>query len=164
MTLIMLSRRLRLAAGWMAVALSSALLCLWALIVAAEAFHEGWYDRYLWRNVVLTFVQYLTPALALLLPTLAAIRWRRIALLAFLLPAIAAGFIFHNGADKAVVAVPLIFVGALFQFGRPEPRRWAWRVTLVPPAVMALIVAAHPAYRSIAQRPNPEIVECVGPT
>src|ERR1017187_4056133 len=96
-TVTMIYRRLRLVAGWVAVALSSALLCLWALLVTAEAFHEGWYDRHLWRNVLLTFVQYLGPALAVLLPTLVAIRWRRIALLAFLLPAIAAGFILHNG-------------------------------------------------------------------
>jgi hypothetical protein len=155
-TVTVISHRLRLVAGWMAVALSSAVLCLWALIVTAEAFHEGWYDRYLWRNALLTFVQYLGPALALLLPTLAAIRWRRIALPAFLLPAIAAGFILHNGADRAVIAVPLLVAGALFQFGRPEPRRWAWRATLALPAAMALIAAAHPAYYSIAQRPHPE--------
>jgi hypothetical protein len=152
----MVSHRLRLVAGWMAVTLSSAVLSLLALRVAAEAFDEGWYDRYLWRNVLLTFELYLSPALALLLPTLVAIRWRRIALLAFLLPAIAACFIFHAGRDRAIVAVPLICVGALFQFGRPEPRRWAWRATLALPAAVALIAGARPAYRSIAQRPHPE--------
>ncbi len=155
-TLTMTFHRLRLVAGWMAVALTSAALCSWALIVASEAFHEGWYDRYLWRNVLLTFGQYLSPALAFLLPTLVALRWRRIALLAFLLPAITACFIFHTGSDRALIAVPFMFLGALFQFGRPEPRRWAWRVILALPAVITLIAAARPAYRSIVQRPHPE--------
>lgn len=154
--LTMISHRLRLVAGWTAVGISSAVLCLWALSGAAVAFHEGWYDRYLWRNVLLTFAQYLGPALALLLPTLVALRWRRIALLAFLVPATAAGFLFHTGADRALIMVPLMCLGALYQFGRPEPRRWAWRAILALPAVMALMMSVRPAYRSIAERPRPE--------
>jgi hypothetical protein len=137
--------------GWTAVGLSTVVICFWAFWGAAEAFHEGWYDRSVWRNLGLTFIQYLSPSLVLLLPVVVALRWRRIALPVFLVLALAVGFFFGQGAGVTFIAIPLVLLGALFQFGRPEPRRWAWCTVLILPALTALITGAVPGYRAITR-------------
>ena len=43
---------------------------------AAEAFHEGRYFRDLGRNLFLTYVQYFSPVLVVLIPAGVALRWR----------------------------------------------------------------------------------------
>ncbi|MDR3714065.1 MAG: hypothetical protein P4L51_14695, partial [Puia sp.] len=45
--------------GWIAVSISTALACFWALWGINENFHEGWYFDSVWRNVGLMMVQYL---------------------------------------------------------------------------------------------------------
>ncbi len=151
MTLIFTSKQWRLWAGWTAVGLSTVATCFWAFWGAAEAFHEGWYDRSLWLNLGLTFVQYLSPWLVLLLPVAVALRWPRTALALFLTIAVAVGLFFGEGPGVTLLAVPLGLLGALFQFGRPEPRRWAWRAVLILPALTALVTGAVPGYRAMTR-------------
>lgn len=146
------SDRLRRIAGWAGVTLATAILCFWAFWGAAENFHEGWYFRSLWRNLGLMFVQYLAPTLVLLAPVVVALRWRRIALPVFLALAIVVGLFFHlRGAGITLIAVPPVLLGILFQLGRPEPRRWAWRAVLILPLLTALITAAVPGYRAMTR-------------
>lgn len=146
-----MSNRFRLAAGWAAVTLSTAVLCFWAFWGAAENFHEGWYFPGLWRNLMLLFVQYLKPTLVFLLPVAIALRWRRAALPLFLALAGGAFRFFHTPAGKLLIAAPLLLLGILFYFGCPEPRRWAWRAVLFLPLLTALATAAVPGYRAITR-------------
>jgi len=139
-----MSDRFRLVAGWSAVVLSTAALCFWAFWGSAEAFHEGWYFRDLWRNLFLTYIQYLSPALLILVPVVVALRWRRAALPVFLALAVAAALYFRKGAGVVLLAIPLTALGVLFQFGRPEPKRWAWRIVL-------LATGAYPGYRAMTR-------------
>jgi hypothetical protein len=151
MALANMSDRVRLITGWAAVALSTAALCFWAFWGSAEAFHEGWYFRSLWRNLFLTFIQYLAPVSIILIPVSVALRWRRAALPLFLLLAVAAVCWFRKGAGVVLIAFPLATIGTLFYFGRPEPRRWAWRVVLGAPLVTALATGAVPGYRAMTR-------------
>jgi hypothetical protein len=143
--------RLRLAAGWAAVALSSAALCFWAFWGSAEAFHEGWYHRSLSNNLALTLGQYLAPALLLLVPIMVALQWRLAALPVFLALAIVAALFFHRGAGVVLIAIPLAVLGILYALGRPEPRRWAWRAVLILPLITAILTGTVPGYRAITR-------------
>jgi hypothetical protein len=146
-----MSDRVRLMAGWAAVALSTVALCFWAFWGSAEAFHEGWYYRSLCRNLFLTLIQYLMPVLLILIPVAVALRWRRAALPLFLALALAAALWFRKGAGVALIATPLTALGVLFHVGRPEPQRWAWRIVLCAPLVTALATGAYPGYRAMTR-------------
>jgi hypothetical protein len=138
-------------AGWAAVALSTAALCFWAFWGSAEAFHEGWYFRDLWHNLFLTYIQYLSPVLLILAPVAVALRWRRAALPVFLALAVAAALWFRKGAGVVLIAFPLTMLGVLFHLGRPEPKRWAWRMVLLAPLLTALGTGAYPGYRAMTR-------------
>jgi len=127
------------------------MMCLWAFWGTAEAFHEGWYYRSLWANLRLTSVQYLRPSLLLLFPALLAVRWPRLALPVFLTLAIAAAIYYRRGAGVMLIALPLTLLGALFQFGRPEPRRWAARILFILPAVTVVCTGIVPGYRAVTR-------------
>ncbi len=147
----MSSNRIRLWVGWIAVGLSTLIMSFWAFWGAAEAFHDGWYYRSLWRNLALTFVQYLAPSLVLLLPVTVAMRWPRAAFPLFLALAITAALFFRKGAGVVLISIPLAILGALFYFGRPEPRRWAWRALLLLPGLTAVCTGIVPGYRAITR-------------
>jgi hypothetical protein len=146
-----MSDRLRLVAGWSAVALSTAALCFWAFWGSAEAFHEGWYHHELWRNLAMTFGQYLMPVVVILIPVSIALRWRRAALPVFLLLALSASLFFRKGAGLVLIAIPLTAIGILFSVGRAEPKRWAWRAVLGLPLATALVTGAYPGYRAMTR-------------
>jgi hypothetical protein len=137
--------------GWAAVGISVLMICLWTFWGTAEAFHEGWYYRSFWANLRLTFIQYLRPSLLLLFPALVALRWPRLALPVFLTLAIAAALYYRRGAGAVLIALPLTVLGTLFHFGRPEPKRWAWRMLLIPPLVTTVCTGIVPGYRAVTR-------------
>ena len=142
----MISDRLRVWAGWVAVVLSTAAISFWAFWGAAEAFHEGWFHRSLWRNLALTFVQYMAPSLVLLIPVAVALQWRRAALPVFTALAMATGLFFGKGVGITLIALPLLVFGVLFHFGDPRPRAWAWRSVLGLPLLTAILTGAVPGW------------------
>jgi hypothetical protein len=137
-------------AGWAGVALAAGMAALWAFWGAIENFHEGWFDRSLWRNLALMVAQYLSPMLLLMLPGLAALKWPRWSLAIFLIPAVAAAMFFgRHWVPMMMISVPLAALGLLLQFGVPEPRRWAFRVMVGLPLATALVSGAVPGWRAI---------------
>jgi len=64
--------------GWIAVGISTAITCFWALWGIIENFHEGWYYESALSNVGLMFVQYPSPMLIFLVVTLISIFWPRL--------------------------------------------------------------------------------------
>lgn len=136
--------------GWAAISVSTVFACLWAFWGASENFHEAWYFQSIWRNIGLMFVQYLSPMLIVIFISALALRWPRLAI-----PLLTAGTIavvwFFWGSRAAVVliAIPLAVLGVLYHFGRPEPRRWAWRCLLGLPLITTVACGAFPGWQAI---------------
>ena len=147
----MSSDRWRVWLGWTAVGLSVLAMSFWAFWGAAEAFHEGWYSRSLLANVELTLAQYLAPSLVLLLPVAVGLRWPRAALPLFAGLGIAAALFFRKGAGVVLIGIPLVVLGVLFYFGRPSPKKWAWRAVLILPGLTAVCTGAVPGYRAMTR-------------
>jgi hypothetical protein len=142
--------RWRQSLGWLGVAISTLVGGFWAFWGSIENFHEGWYSTSLWQNLGLMFVQYLSPMLIVIALSAVAIRWRWSALPIFGVAAIALVF-FFRGARAAIewIAIPLLLLGGLYQFGDPRPRRWALRCVIGLPFLTAFVCGAYPGWRAV---------------
>jgi hypothetical protein len=149
-----LNPRGRRAAGWVAVGLSTGLSALWAVWGSIESFHEGWYYRETWRNVALMLGQYLPWMFVPMIAGLLAL-WRRPAGLVTH-GALAAGALWLFGVRSVggrLIAMPVLVLGLLYSYGRPQPLRWARRVLVVVPLLIAVVCGAYPAWR-VFTRPS----------
>jgi len=139
--------------GWVAVSLSTVITCFWAFWGIIENFHEGWYFESLLSNLGLMFVQYLSPMLIFLGVTLVSIFWPRVG--AGLHGLLAMGVAWFFGALTNTVAlflmVPLIGLGALYWFGRPQPRKLAAALAIGLPLLTLTISGIAPVLR-VSQR------------
>lgn len=147
--------RVRLWAGWIAVAISTLFSSLWAFWGSIENFHEGWYYRELWRNVGLLLIQYIP---WMFIPMVAAVLvlWRRwVGVAAHI--AIAIIVVWRFGvrlpAPLTLIAAPLLVLAALYAYGRPSPVVWARRVVVWVPLATALVSGAYPGWR-VLTRPS----------
>ena len=142
----------RLTTGWLAVLISTGLSCFWAFWGAAETFHEGWYYRELWRNVGLSIVQYFPAMLVSMGAALLAL-WRPAAgVLVHGAGAAAALWLFrHMPVGMHLVVWPLLALAAAYGYGRPEPRRYARRIVICVPLIVALSTGAYPAWRVLTR-------------
>jgi hypothetical protein len=143
----------RRVAGWIAVGLSTAVTCLWALWGILENFHEGWYYESLLSNVGLMFIQYLSPMLIFLGLALISITWPRAGgVLHVIFALLIAGF-FRAWTNTVILLLllPLIGLGALYWFGRPRPRKIALTLAAGLPLLTLVIAGIEPAVR-VSQR------------
>jgi hypothetical protein len=139
--------------GWIAVALSTAITCFWAFWGIIENFHEGWYYASLLPNVGLMFAQYLSPMLLFMGVTLVSILWPRAGAVLHGTLALAAAWFLGAPANPAalLVALPLIGLGALYWFGRPQPRKIAASLIVGLPLLTLTVSGLRPALR-VSQR------------
>jgi hypothetical protein len=147
-------------AGWVAVGLSTAITCVWAFWGIVENFHEGWYYESLLSNVGLMFVQYLSPMLIFMGVALASIRWPRVGSSLHALSALLAAWFFHALTNTVVflLILPLLGIGALYWFGRPQPRKLAASLAIGLPILTLILSGIAPALR-VSQRVNDGILE-----
>jgi hypothetical protein len=140
-------------AGWIAVALSTAITCFWALWGIIENFHEGWYYESLLANVGLMLVQYLSPMLVFLGVTLVSISWPRLggALHAILALLVAGFFQAWTSTVTLFLIAPLVGIGLLYWFGRPQPRKIALSLAVGLPLLTLTIFGIEPVLR-VSQR------------
>ncbi len=141
--------------GWIAVALSTLITCIWAFWGIIENFHEGWYYPSLWSNLGLMLLQYLSPMLLFMGVALVSIRWpRQGGALHVLLALFAAWFFkaFSNAATFLVI-LPLVGIGALYGFGRPPPRGRAVALAVGLPVLTLIFFGIEPALR-VSRRLN----------
>jgi hypothetical protein len=149
------SRKKQHVIGWLAVGLSTAVACFWAMWGIIENFHEGWFYESLLSNLVLMLVQYLSPLLIFV----------GLALLSIYLPRI--GSIIHVAAG----VLPLLFLrrlnltvivfitsflfllGVLYWFGRPRSRKAASYVAIGLPLLTLIVFGVEPVFR-VAGRVN----------
>jgi hypothetical protein len=135
-------------AGWTAVGVSTLIAAFWAYWGSIEAFHEGWYFHSFWKNIGLTFAQYLSPMMIFVLLALASIRFPRIgALLHIMLGFAIPLFVVRTSAALMFIAAPLIVLGLLYLWGRPRPLRLAYACAAILPFSVALVCGAPSAYR-----------------
>ena len=143
-----LNRRARVL-GWCAVAISAALTCFWTFWGIIENFHEGWYHQSLIDNVAMMMGQYLAVPLVFLVMALVAIRWPRVGAALHGLAGFFALWFFRGASWRVLlpfITTPLVLLGALYWFGRPEPRRRA-AYGLVGLALLTLVMSgAQPAW------------------
>jgi hypothetical protein len=139
--------------GWMAVGISTAITCAWAFWGIIETFHEGWYYASLALNLGLMFVQYLSPMLIFMGLTLISIQWPRVGGGLHVAFALAAVWFFHASSNAAtfLLILPLIGIGALHWFGRPQPRRLALILAVGLPVLTLILSGIGPALR-VSQR------------
>jgi hypothetical protein len=140
-------------AGWVAVAFSTAITCFWALWGIVENFHEGWYHESWPSNLGLMFVQYLSPMIIFIVVTPLSIFWPRLgACLHGLLALLVAWFLGASGNPVVFLfVVPLIGLGMLYWYGRPQPRKLAAGLVLALPLLTLIIAGTGPALR-VSQR------------
>ena len=146
----------RLIMGWSAVVLCLAISGLWSVWGILENFHEGWYSPELWVNIQLMLIQYLPVALIFMLLPIITMRWHRIGLGLFLALAAFVPFFFSGASFQVVyimLAFPLIGLGVLFFFGRPQPFRLAAGLLAGIP-LLIMIVIAIPNLIRISERIN----------
>ena len=132
--------------GWIAVGLSIVITCVWALWGILETFHEGWYHESLLSNLGLMFVQYLSPMLIFMGVTLISIYWPRIGGGLHIIFALLAVWFFQAFSNAAtfLIITPLIGLGLLYWFGRPQPRRIAVAMAIGLPMLTLIIFGIEP--------------------
>jgi hypothetical protein len=141
--------------GWTGVVLSTAITCFWAFWGIIENFHEGWFYQSTLANLGLMFAQYLSPMLIFMGVTLISIFWSRLGgSLHVIFALFAVGFFgaFSNPVMFILIA-PFIGLGALYWFGRPQPRKVAAAIAIGLPMLTLLIFAIEPVNR-VTQRHN----------
>ncbi len=141
--------------GWIAVGLSTAITCFWAFWGTIENFHEGWYYESLLSNIGLMFVQYLSPMLIFMGVTLISIFWPRVGGGLHVMFALFAAWFFHAFTNTIMflLIAPLIGLGVLYWFGRPQPRRLAISLAVGLPMLILIISGIEPVIR-VSQRIN----------
>jgi len=140
-------------AGWTAVGLSTIITSIWAFWGIIENFHEGWYAETLFSNLVLMFVQYLSPMLIFIGVALVSIYYPRIGGGLHAAVALLAIWFFDAFSNAAtfLIILPLIGLGALYWFGRPQPKTVAVTLTIGLPLLTLILAGISPVVR-VSQR------------
>ena len=139
--------------GWIAVAFSILITCVWAFWGIIENFHEGWYYESFLSNVGLMFVQYLSPMLIFWVVTLISIAWPRFGGILHVIFALLAAWFFQAFTNAAVflLITPLVGIGVLYWFGRPQPRKLAFSLAIGLPLLTLFLSGMEPVFR-VSQR------------
>jgi hypothetical protein len=145
----MIRQWLRPICGWVAVFLSTALACFWAVWGILENFHEGWYNESLARNLALMLVQYLSPMLVFVAMGLVAVRWPWPGAALHAAVGLFALWFFRPLYTTVTLLItgPLLAVGLLHGFGRPRPRWLATALLLGLPLIVLVACGAEPVVR-----------------
>lgn len=136
------SRRKRLL-GWLGVAATVLLSGFWAYWGAFENFHEGWYAETLLENLLIFLLQYMSIALAFTLLGIIAVRFKRLGLALHLLAGAGCVWFFRGAAFNVLgltIVLPFAVLGLLHYFGEPTPRKWAYRLIVLVPLILAAAI------------------------
>ena len=135
--------RIRRAVGWTAVGITVIFTCLWTYWGIVENFHEGWYSTSLIENLGMLFFQYLLFTIAFAALALVSIRWPKAGLGLHIALGIFFAWFFNSATFNTVgllIVLPVLGLGFLYFYGRPEPRKWANRLIVVLPLIIILAV------------------------
>ncbi len=134
--------------GWTGVCLSVLFTSLWAFWGIIENFHEGWYFHSLLDNLALMFGQYLIAMVVFMGFGLVGLKWPRIGGAVHIIFGCSIPLYFiRNNTGALFIALPMIALGILYWFGRPEPKTWAYRAVIVVPLIVLVLCGAEPVWR-----------------
>jgi len=120
--------------GWTAVTVTVLFASLWTY-QSIIRYYQPTVDLFAF------FVQYLSLTIALVASALVSMKWPKAGLGLHVAVAALFAWLFSLDAfDMAgpLIAIPLFVLGILYFFGRPEPRKWACRITWGLPLVVIL--------------------------
>ena len=138
--------RTRKIVGWVAVGITVIFTCLWTYWGIIENFHEGWYSTSLLENLGMLFFQYLLFTIAFVALALTSIRWPKVGLGLHIALGIFFAWFFNSGTFNTVgllIVLPILGLGFLYFYGRPEPRKWAYRIIVILPLIIILAVTPY---------------------
>lgn len=136
--------------GWLAVALSTSIASFWAIWGIIENFHEGWFHESLLLNLGLMFVQYLSPVIIFVSLTLLAIAFPRVGSVTHVLAGLLLSLLLFDLKDRVAmlfVIGPMLILGTLYWFGRPQPRRAAYLLAVGLPTLILVVCGVEPIVR-----------------
>lgn len=130
--------------------MSTSIAGFWAFWGVIENFHEGWFDESLLFNLGLMFGQYLSPMIIFVLLTRLAIAFPRVggaahALIGLLLSLFL--FDLEDRGARLLVIAPMLLLGTLYWYGRPQPRRRAYWLAAGLPLLMLVVCGVEPVVR-----------------
>ena len=129
--------------GWTGVAITTIFSSIWAYWGSIENFHEGWYSVSIWENLFMLLFQYLLFTVIFVLLGVITLKWK---IAGIVLHILLAGFCiwFFSGASFLVIGlmivIPIIGLGLLYFFGKPEPKKWAYRSLIFIPLIIIIAV------------------------
>jgi len=130
--------------GWIAVAIVIVIASFWAYWGGIENFHEGWYSKSIWENILMMLVQYWSLALVFIIIGLVGIRFPKASLPLCIVIGIAAAVILSGASFSviwALITIPLIGLGLLFFFGRAKPRKLVYILVYALPIVILIVTS-----------------------
>ena len=142
--------RPRRVVGWGCVTISLLIISFWAYWGILENFHEGWFYRSFWKNLVLGLSQYMSWMIGFMILALLSVRLPRVGAALHILLAIAAVWIFDGLSNPTAVKwfiIPPILLAAGYAWGRPHPRRLAYLLLIIPPFLITIGFGIEPALR-----------------
>jgi hypothetical protein len=129
--------------GWLGVAVTVLLSGFWAYWGAFENYHEGWYAETLLENLLMFLLQYMSIALAFTVLGIIAVRFKRLGLALHLLAGAGCVWFFRGAAFNVLgltIVLPFAVLGLLHYFGEPTPRKWAYRLIVLIPLILATAI------------------------
>jgi hypothetical protein len=124
--------------AWIAILIAAVFTNLWAFWGIVENFHEGWYFRSLWQNVVMMFGQYLLFPLVIMILTVVSIKWNKVGSILHLVVGIFVLWFFRGGAGMFLLAIPLLALAILYWFGKLEKKKLAYILVVGIPLLIIL--------------------------
>lgn len=146
--------------GWIALGISTVVSSFWAFWGIIENFHEGWYFESLWLNLGMMLAQYLSPMLIFMAVTVISLYWPRFGAGLHAIIALFAIWFFDAFSNAAtfLIILPLIGLGAMYWFGRPQPKKRATSLAVGLPILTLIISGVSPAIR-VSQRIDDGILD-----
>jgi len=142
--------------GWTGVSITVIISSIWAYWGAFENFHEGWYSASIWENLFMLFFQYMLFAIIFVVLALVILKWKKAGLALHLLLG-AFCIWFFSGSSFSVlgllVIIPFAVLGLIYYFGDPQPKKWAYRLILFVPLIIAVSISI-PQGIKVANRIN----------
>lgn len=140
--------------GWTGVSIAVLISGFWAYWGAFENFHEGWYSESLGENLLLFVFQYMSMSLLMVSLAVIALKWKKTGLWCCIVTGVAAGW-FLTGSLLTLLGMLIAFtlsgIGFLYYYGEPVPKKWAYRLVIMVPLLIALLISI-PQYIKVSQR------------
>ncbi len=148
--------RMRIFVGWMAVLVTVFFTNFWTYWGIIENFHEGWYSESLIENLSMLFLQYLLFSIVFIMLAVLSIKKPKFGLGLHIGLGIFLAWFFRGASFSVIgllIVLPILSLGLMYFYGRPEPRKWAYRLIIILPLVIILIVTPIKIYQ-LSQRVN----------